>query len=254
MLQFDSQGKKNELPNSKIVKQQEFLLICRRVHDSSIGKESVYNTGDPGLIPGLGRSPGEGIGYPLHYSWASLVARLVKNPPAMWKTWVWILGWEDSPGERKGYPFQYSGLQNSMNCIVHGVAKRWTRLSNFHFHFQPFHSAQAFSWPCEALTHWWGQSALPTLFWDITLPTKVYLSSQSNGFSSCHVWMWKLDYKESWALKNWCFWTVVRRRLLSIPWAARRSDQSILKEVNPEYSLEGLMLKPKLQYLATWCK
>ena len=51
--------------------------------DSSVGKESACNAGDPGLIPGLGRSAGEGIGYPLQYSWASLVAQMVKNPPAM---------------------------------------------------------------------------------------------------------------------------------------------------------------------------
>ena len=63
--------------------------------DSSAGKESAYNAGDPGLIPGLGRSPGEGIGYPLQYFWASLVAQLVKNPPAMWETWVRYLGWWD---------------------------------------------------------------------------------------------------------------------------------------------------------------
>ena len=55
---------------------------------SSAGKESAYNAGDPGLIPGLGRSPGEGIGYPLQYFWAFLVAQLVRNPPAMWETWV----------------------------------------------------------------------------------------------------------------------------------------------------------------------
>ena len=56
--------------------------------DSSVGKESACNAGDPSLIPGLGRSPGEEIGYPLQYSWASLVAQLVKNPPAMWEIWV----------------------------------------------------------------------------------------------------------------------------------------------------------------------
>ena len=54
---------------------------------------------DPGSILGLGRSAGDGIGYPLPYSWASLVAQLVKNPPAMRETWVGSLGWEDSPGE-----------------------------------------------------------------------------------------------------------------------------------------------------------
>ena len=67
-------------------------------------------------------------------------------------------------------------------------------------------------------------------------------------FSSGHVWMWKLDCEESWAPKNWFFWTVVLERLLRIPWTARRSSQSILKEISPEYSLEGLMLKLKLQY------
>ena len=73
-------------------------------------------------------------------------------------------------------------------------------------------------------------------------------SSQSYGFSSSHVWMWELDYKESWAPKNWCFWTVMLEQTLRIPWTARRSNQSILKEISPEYSMEGLMLKLKLQY------
>ena len=72
-------------------------------------------------------------------------------------------------------------------------------------------------------------------------------SSQSCGFSSSHIWMWNLDHKESWVPKNWCFWSVVLRRLLRVPWTARW-DQLILKEIRPEYSLEGLMLKLKLQY------
>ena len=62
---------------------------------SSVGKESACNAGDPSSIPGLGRSTGEGTGYPLQYSWASLVAQLVKNPPAMQETWVQSPGWED---------------------------------------------------------------------------------------------------------------------------------------------------------------
>ena len=61
---------------------------------SSVGKESACNAGDPGSIPGLGRSTGEGIGYPLQYSWASLVAQLVKNLPAMQEICVQSLGWE----------------------------------------------------------------------------------------------------------------------------------------------------------------
>ena len=64
-------------------------------HDSSVGKESTCNAGDPSLIPGLGRSAREGIGYLLQYSQASLVVQLVKNPPAIQETWVRSLGWED---------------------------------------------------------------------------------------------------------------------------------------------------------------
>ena len=60
------------------------------------GKESACNAGDLGFIPGSGRYAGEGIGYSLQYSWASLVAQLVKNPPAMLETWVQFLGWEDA--------------------------------------------------------------------------------------------------------------------------------------------------------------
>ena len=63
--------------------------------NSSVGKESACNAGDPSSIPGLGRTPREGIGYPLQYSWASFVAQLVKNPPAMWETWVRSLCGED---------------------------------------------------------------------------------------------------------------------------------------------------------------
>ena len=73
-------------------------------------------------------------------------------------------------------------------------------------------------------------------------------STQSYDFSSSHVWMWELDYKESWAPKNWCFWTVVLEKTLESSWTVRRSNQFILKEINLEYSLEELMMKLKLQY------
>ena len=73
--------------------------------------------------------------------------------------------------------------------------------------------------------------------------------SESYGFPSSHVWMWELDHKEGWSLKNWRFqMMVLERRLLRVPWTARRSNESILKEINPEYSLEGLILELKLQY------
>ena len=92
--------------------------------DSSVGKESTYNMGDPGSIPGLGRYPGEGTGNPLQCSWASLVAQLVKNPPAMWETWVQYLGWKD-PLE-KGKATHSSILAWRIPWIVHGVAKSRT--------------------------------------------------------------------------------------------------------------------------------
>ena len=75
------------------------IHLHRGFSGSSDGKESACNTGDPSSISGSGRSPGEGIGYPCQYSWASLVAQVVKNPPAMREIWVQSLGWEDPPEE-----------------------------------------------------------------------------------------------------------------------------------------------------------
>ena len=71
------------------------LHIPLSCSDSSAGKKSTCNAGDPSLIPGCGRSPWEGIGYPLQYSWFSLVAQMIKNPPVVWETWFQSLGWED---------------------------------------------------------------------------------------------------------------------------------------------------------------
>ena len=92
-----------------------------------------------------------------------------------------------------------------------------------------------------------GRKAMTNL--DSILKGRHYFASQGYGFSSGHVWMWELDSKESWAPKNWCFWTVVLEKTFESPCTARRSNQSILKEISPEYSLEGLMLKLKLQYI-----
>ena len=97
----------------------------------SAGKESACNAGDPGSTPGLGRSTGEGKGYPLQYSWASVVAQMVKNPPAIRETWVPSLGLADPLEEGRegtGAPLQYSCLENPMDggawwAAVHGVAK-----------------------------------------------------------------------------------------------------------------------------------
>ena len=102
---------------------------------SSTGKESACNTGDPSLISGWGRSPGEGIGYPLQYSWSSLVVQTIKNLPERQETWVWSLSWE--------YPLE-EGMATHSSILawripmgrgawwatVHGVTKSQTRLSN----------------------------------------------------------------------------------------------------------------------------
>ena len=76
--------------------------------DSSVGKDSACNAGDHNSIPGSGISAGEGIGCPLQYSWSSLVAQLVKNPPAVQETWVRSLGWEDALEKGKA---TYSSIQ-----------------------------------------------------------------------------------------------------------------------------------------------
>ena len=143
----------------------------------SAGKESACNEGDLGSIPGLGRSPGEEIGYPLQYSGLEnsmncIVHGVTKSRSQLndfhFHVWMWeldhkegsvrridVLGFHDgsvgkesacnaedpgsipgsgrSPREGKGYPLQYSGMENSMDCIVHGVTKSWTQLSAFTF-------------------------------------------------------------------------------------------------------------------------
>ena len=104
------------------------------VPGGSDGKESACYVGDLGWIPGLGKSSGEGNSYPLQYSWASLVAQLVKNVPNAGDLGS-MPGLGRSPGEGRGYPLQYSGLENSRDCVVNGIVKSQTRLSNFHFHW-----------------------------------------------------------------------------------------------------------------------
>ena len=76
-------------------------MLTRGFPHSPVRKESACNAGDPGSIPGSGRSAGEGIGYPLQYSWASFVAQLAKNLPVMLEIWVQSLGWEDPPEKGK---------------------------------------------------------------------------------------------------------------------------------------------------------
>ena len=98
---------------------------------SSAGKESACNTGDLGSIPGSGRSTRKGIGYLLQYSWASLVVQLVKNPPAVWETWVRSLGWEDPL--KKGIVTHYSILAWRIPRTLQSMgSQRVRQLSNFH--------------------------------------------------------------------------------------------------------------------------
>ena len=110
------------------------IYLLMFVPGSSAGKESACSAGVPGLIPGLGRSAGEGIGYTLQYSWASLVAQLIKNLPATRETWVQSLDWED-PVE-KGKAAHSSILAWRIpRTVIHGAEKSWTQLSNLYFHF-----------------------------------------------------------------------------------------------------------------------
>ena len=80
------------------------------------------------------------------------------------------------------------------------------------------------------------------------------LSSQGYGLSSSHVWIWELDYKESWTQKNWCFWTVVLEKLLRVPWTARRSNQSILKDWRILRNINWKDWCWSSNNLATWCE
>ena len=101
----------------------------------SAGKESTCNAGEPGLIPGSERSPGEGIGYPLQYPWAFLVAQMVKNLPTVKETWLQSLGWEDPLEEGMANHSSILAWRIPMDrgawwSTVHGVARSWTRLSD----------------------------------------------------------------------------------------------------------------------------
>ena len=111
------------------------FVICKGFSGSSVGKEFACNAADPSLIPWLGGSTGEGIGYPLQHSWVSLVAQLVKNLPAMWDTWVQSLGWVGKIWRREQLPTPVFWPGEFLDCIVHGVAKSQTQMRDFQIHF-----------------------------------------------------------------------------------------------------------------------
>ena len=115
---------------------ENIYVFLFSISDSSVDKESTYNAGYPSLIPGLGRFTREGIGSPLQWEVYFLgfpCGSAGKESACNVGDLDSILGLVRSPGEGKGYPLQYSGLENSMDYIVHGVTKSQTRLSNFHF-------------------------------------------------------------------------------------------------------------------------
>ena len=120
-------------------------------------------------------------------------------------------------------------------AAIHGVAKSQTRLSDWtELNWTPW--KESYDQPRQRFKkqrHHFANKGL---------------SSQGYGFSSGHVWMWELDCEESWVPKNWCFWIVVLEKTLESPWDCKEIQSVILKEISPECSLEGLMLKLKLQY------
>ena len=104
--------------------------------DSSVGQELACNAGDPSSVPGLGRFPGEGIGYPLQYWWASLVIQLVKNPLAMWQTWARSLGCEDPLEKEKATHSSILAWRSPWGCKESDTTERLS-LSTFRRIFEP---------------------------------------------------------------------------------------------------------------------
>ena len=166
---------------------------------------------------------------------------LVKNLPVMWEIWIQSLGQEDTlvkgmathsdmlawkmPWSEESGRLQSMGLQREHNWRTkHKVLLApWEK------------SYDKPSQHIKRLRHYFSNKGP---------------HSQSYGFSNSHVQMWELDHKEGWALKNWCFWTIVLEKTLKIPLDSMEIKPLILKEINPEYLLKGLMLKLKLQYFS----
>ena len=175
----------------------------------------------------------------------------------MQETWVRPLGWGRSLGEGKGYPLQYSGLENSMDYIGHGVAKSQKWLSNF-FTWTYLVMVAVFITADGDCSHeikrplLLGRKVMTNLdsilnSRDITLSIKVCLVKAMVFpvvIYGCESWtIKKAECRRIDAFELWCW-----KRLLRVPWTARRANHSILKEISPECSLERLMLKLKLQY------
>ena len=201
---------------------------------SSVGKESTCNAGDPGSIPAWGRSPGDGVGCPLQCSCASLVTQLEKNPTAVRETWIGlklsiqkmkimasgpIISWQIDGEAVMDFIFLGSKITAAMK-LKDALWKKSYDQPRQHIRKQRCYFANKGP------------------------------SSQSCGFSSSHVWMWELDYKESWAPKNWCFWSVV---LIENP-----LDSTEIKPVNLKSDLnthwKDWCWSWNSNTLATWCE
>ena len=173
--------------------------------------------------------------------WASFVAQRIKHLPAMQETQVQSLSWEDPlekemathssiPAWRIPWTEEPGGLQSTG---LQRVGHNWATS-------RPVPVApwkESYDQPRQHVKkqrHYFANKGLSKTKQNKTQQNKG-LSSQGSGFSCSHVWMWELDNKESWAPKNWCFWTAVLEKIVE---SARRSNQSILKEISPEYSLD----------------
>ena len=108
-------------------------IIFMSFPDSSVGKESTCNARDPSLIPRSGRSAGEGIGYPLQYSWVSLMVQLVKNSPVIWETWVRSLGWKDTLEKEKATHSSIQAWRIPQSMGSERVGHNWATFTSQHF-------------------------------------------------------------------------------------------------------------------------
>ena len=176
--------------------------------DGSVDKESTCNAGDPGSIPALGRSPGEGIGYPPQFSWTSLVAQLVKNPPAMWETWVRFLGWEH-PLEKGtathssilAWRIPWTGSQRAGHdwatftfTFIHGLSNFLSTphsdgnlavLENNRAHcLQPLLTAAVYRPLCYSTSFLEGVGIWITVTFPNTIPMIIFISKSTSGFFS----------------------------------------------------------------------
>ena len=207
---------------------------------SSVGKEPACNAGDPGSIPGSGRSAGEGIGYPLQYSWASLVAQLVKNLPAMRETWVQSLDWEDSLEKRKATHSSILNLENSMDT-VHGVIKSWTRLSDFHFHSPDEYEVMSYYFDEWCWTSFPVLSGYLYMFGEMALQVLCLFDNRLIG----------------WFL--FCFWVLLlllshfsHVRLCATPWMAAHQAPPSMGFSRQEYWSGVPLHSPVLDNTAAW--